>query len=187
MDVARVIAKNTAGLKFENIPDEAVKVAKERILDTLGVAVAVDVHVTVAVGVAVKVAVGAPAVRVSDTAVPTTLAVADAVRLAVAVTAMVAELVTVAVAVGEAVAVAVGDGVNDGEGVKVLVAGTNWVGVAGSVPMGPPGVKAGVKEAGGKTNWAVVACDEGWVGVAGRAVGEPTLGFGKVRAKKPAQ
>jgi len=62
-----------------------------------------------------------------------------------------------------------------GDGVNVLVGGTNCVGVLGRVTVGPPGVTVGADVVG--TAAVVGSASVGatnWVGVDGRAVAVPT-------------
>jgi len=85
----------------------------------------------------------ARAVWVPATPLATTFGVVEGVNVNVGETLAVALAVPVVVFVTVTVLVKVAVWVKVGDGVKVLVGGTNWVGVAGSVRVGPPGVTVG--------------------------------------------
>jgi hypothetical protein len=116
----------------------------------------------------------------------------EAVKVNVGEAALVALAVPVEVLVAVAVLVKVAVLVNVGDGVKVLVGGTNWVGVLGKVTVGPPGVTVGSVAVGVTEAASVVAAatvvNTNWVGVSGKGVALAVVPlFGYTRTKNPAQ
>ncbi len=132
----------------------------------------------------------AAAFNVAATLVDTAFALLVAIALAVAVKlgVPVGEAVPLGRGVMVGVLVKVELAVNVGDGVKVLVAGINWVGVLGRVDVGPPGVLEMARAAVGVKVGVIGVADKTCVGVGGREVAVAIgVSGANTRAIKPAK